>query len=957
LAFTSDADGNESIYVLQLSDHKLVRVTHQVYGSQLCGWTPDGNLLFMTSAFVPNYQGDWRQLFIVSPNGGLPVQVPLTQAADGAVSPDGSLIAFTEYANRFLPWKQNYGGLASDLWIFDRAAQKATKITDWKGTDTFPMWHEKTLFYVSDEGAERTMNLWRIEPSNGKRRQLTHFSDFDIDDPSIGPDEIVFQKGGALFSYDIAHDRSAPIDITIPLQEHHTTISAGDHALSASPLDNGQVVFESVGDIFITEPTGKNPKNLTNTDAVAERNPVPSPDGTQIAYASDAAGEYNLETIPVAGGPPTRITRRTRGFLSKPCWSPDSQHIAFSDNAGQLYVCLKDGGQPVEADRDEWNRALHPCWSPDSKYLVYAKTERTMMQSLWLYDLSATKSIRLTAGRSKDDWPSFDRKGDYLFYSSGRDLRGRTFDSIEYDNFVYPNIGALMAMPLRKDLPMPWGVGGASASKQGIDLDDIERRAAMMNQAPTNVSDIMTSASSNLLYIDWTGSAAALKTADFKQVRSTQKLERTILPNTESYTLSPNGSKILVRRGGGYVLLDVESKDAPEQAVDLSGAARTIDEQEAWKQVFADAWRFCRDYFYDKGMNGVDWSAVRVKYQPLVERCSARSELDYVMSQMVGELHSSHCSIESVPSPNHKDERSGTLGVDFELSEGAYRITHIYDSPAWDAVARSVLRRPGLNVQEGAYLLAVNGKPVDVTQDPWFSLLGTAQAPTRLTIGSKPAVGPDSRDIVVVPYADDTYVRGRAWIEEKRLYVSKKSGDRIGYIFFPDTLNYGADAFVRQFYNEFRKDALIIDDRWNGGGRTPERFIEILQRQPSWKGVRQNTLAPTGFVHAGPKCMVINGASKSGGDSLPALFKLANLGKLIGTPTMGARGGSGGPEPPAFVDGGRISVPHIGFKDAAGNWSLGDRGVQPDIWVENDPANGDIQLDAAIEWMQKELKR
>jgi len=295
--------------------------------------------------------------------------------------------------------------------------------------------------------------------------------------------------------------------------------------------------------------------------------------------------------------------------------------------------------------------------------------------------------------------------------------------------------------------------------------------------------------------------------------------------------------------------------------------------------------------------------------------------------------------------------------VDFDLSEGAYRITHIYDSPAWDAVARSVLRRPGLNIQEGVYLLAVNGKPVDVTQDPWFSLLGTAQAPTRLTLGSKPALGPDSKDIVVAPYADDTYLRGRAWIEEKRLYVSHKSGGRIGYIFFPDTLNYGADAFVRQFYNEFQKDALIIDDRWNGGGRTPDRFIEILQRQSSWTGVRQNTLAPTGYVHAGPKCMVINGAAKSGGDSLPALFRLANLGKLIGTPTMGASGGAGGSEPPPFVDGGRILVPHIGFKDAAGKWSLGDRGVQPDILVQNDPANGDAQLDAAIDWMQKELKR
>jgi tricorn protease len=957
LAFTSDGDGNESIYTLRLSDHVLTRVTHQPMGSELCGWSPDQKLLFMSSVFVPNYQGDWRQLFTVPATGGLPQQLPLTEAADGAVSPDNKSVAFTEYASRRLSWKGNMGGLASDLWLFDQTTGQTKKITDWKGTDTFPLWHGTTLYYLSDAGQERRLNLWRIDPAGGQRHQVTHFADFDIDDPSIGADDIVFQKAGALFDYDIPHDKCSPISVSVADPPNQVEIDAGASVVSALPTDAGDIVVEADGDIWTTDSAGKNAHNLTNTDSIAERQPVVSPDGKEIAYTSDAAGEYNLETIPLGGGPATRITHRTKGFLSKPSWSPDSQKIAFSDNTGQLYIFFRASGELIQADRDPWNRGLHLSWSPDSKWLAYTKTEPTMMQSLWLYNTDQRHAIRLTAGMTKDEWPVFDRKGDYLFFTSGRDPRGRVFDSIDFDNFVYPANGALMAMPLRRDLAMPWAPKLGNSDKR-IDLEDIERRATLMTQTPINASDLDITASSDLIYIDRSGAEPAIKCTDFENVRKTLKLERILLEGADSYSLSPNGTKLLAHKGGGYVLLDLGGKSGEPASVEFKGLTKTVDDKASWGQIFADAWRFCRDYYYDRTLGGVDWNAIRQKYEPLAGACSTRSELDYVLGQMAGELHSSHFSVEPSPGLNHPNEKTGMLGVDFELDQGAYRFKRIYDAPAWDSIARSVLRRPGLDVREGDYLLAVNGKPVDTTQDPWAAFAGTAQTPTRLTISRKPTLDADAKVITVVPGPDDNYVRGRSWIEDRRAYVANKSGGRVGYVYIPDTFNYGADAFVRQFYNEFQKEALIIDDRWNGGGRTPERFIEILRRQRSSYGVRQNTLTSDtpAFAHSGPMCMVINGASKSGGDSLPLLFKQANLGKLVGTPTMGARGGTGGPEPPAFVDGGRILVAHIGSVDAAGHWSLPEGGVQPDLFVQSDPANGDKQLDAAIALMMRELK-
>jgi len=956
LAFSSDGEGNESVYCLRLADNFVTRVTHNPSGARLCGWTPSGDLLFASAVFVPNDQGDWKQLFAVPPTGGLPKQAPLTAAADGAFRPDGGLLAFVDFPSQDLNWKRNSGGAASKIWSFEPASGKTKRLTPWRGMNACPMWHGDTLYYLSDQGTERRMNLWKLDFKGQHPEQLTSFSDFDVDDPCMGSAEIVFQRHGTLFRYGLASRVTSEIEIALP------TVSPREErspvVMSAMPTDHGQVVAEAGGDIWMWNATEGKSKNLTHSDAVAERSPVISPNGSEIAFLSDRAGEYDLCVMNSDGSGMRRLTSRTNGFPTAPSWSPDSQYLAFSDNSGAVFVVSKATCDVTQIDRDAWEHANQLSWSPDSKWLVYTKTEPTMMQAVWAYDTAGRTDVRLTAGMFKDSLPTFDRRGEYLLFASDRDPRSRAFDSFDGSSFVYPVRGALMVMPLKGGTPLPWQPH-PHGQPFGIDANEGERRASILTQTPLAPSRLAVSFSGDLVFLDSSGKEPSIKMLDFTHAASTGRLERTLASGADEFSLSPMGKVLLIRKGGRYTTLDLTTDNPQEKPVDLGSIRQSVDLTSEWTQMFSDAWRFCRDYFYDKHLSGVDWQSVRRRYEPLVGACSTRSEFDYVVGQLLGELRTSHCFLRGRSNAPHPADRTGMLAVDFVVANGAYRIKRIYDAAAWDTFARSPLRRPGLQVREGDYILAVNGKPFRTDQDPWAAFSGTASTPTRLKISAKPVLDDSARDVAVVPQPDDSYVRGRAWMEENRDHVDKLSQGRIGYIYVPDTLDYGTDAFVRQLLAQSNKEALIVDDRWNGGGRMPDRFLELLRRVPVWDSVRQNTLGGSipAFASKGPKCMLINGGAKSGGDSLAALFRKWRMGPLIGMPTMGARGGSGGSEPPSFTDGSGVLVPHVGFVDTDGKWSVGDSGVSPDIWIADDPAAGNVQLDTAIGVMLSKLPR
>ena len=992
LAFTGE---NDAIYTVPVSGGVSARLTSHVGATDLCDWTPDGRLLFMSESFLflhnTDGQARMRQLFIVPTTGGLPQKLPAPYGAHGAISPDGEWLAYTSLAQaRNEMWKRNRGGSAPDIWLFNLRTQQSKRMTDWVGTDTAPMWQGQTIYYLSDAGADERPNIWSYDTKSGQRRQVTHFTEYDVKWPSVGPGadgqgEIVFVNGANLYLIDLRTMRVRMVEVTIPeerLDAHPRTVDASPLVTNWNPSPDGkQIVVEARGDIWVIPvgngPTEKGaPRNLTRSSGIAERDPSWSPDGRWLAYFSDASGEYELTITPSDGsGTPHQLTRLGTGFRYRPTWSPDSRRVAFSDSTGGVYVHTLESAETKKIHQDPVVREPRMNWSHDSSWLAFVKNDGKG-QAIWLYDIATGEARRATAG-ANENWPTFDRRGDYLFFTSSRNFDSIIFDSVEYANFVYPTTDLLMAAPLRRELGPPWRPNpsrikkdsgqGSAPEEPGksvrIDFDDIERRAVALGSEPGSYRGLAVTQEGGLLYgFTTTGAAQSLRILDVSQVHENGKSKsKSVLTGTGNGRLSADGKKILVR-GSTLAMVDAAPDQKLDVAIRLSGMNVEIDSGAEWRQIFTEAWRLYRDFFYDPAMLGVDWPAMRRKYAKLLDACARSEDVYYVIGEMLGELGSSHVYLNAPAAPRPPSEDIGMLGADFSLERGAYRITKIYDdeSPEW--FVRNPLRQPGVNVKEGEYLLAVNGVPLDARQPPWAAFKGLSWKDVTLTISDKPTLDESAREVVVQPGQWEPNYRRRAWAENTRAYVERQTGGRVGYIQISTTTDYGFQQFTRQFNRQLNKDALIIDLRWNGGGQIPFHLVDILSHRASFYGVdrrRSVSSAAPSYLNEGPRCLLINGLTQSGGIHLPLVFKKWGLGKLIGTRTMGGGAGAGGIYIP-FIDGGSAPPPNIGFFDADGKWQ-GSRGVEPDIEVVDDPAlmanGGDPQLDVAIREMMDELLR
>jgi tricorn protease len=539
-------------------------------------------------------------------------------------------------------------------------------------------------------------------------------------------------------------------------------------------------------------------------------------------------------------------------------------------------------------------------------------------------------------------------------------------DSLNYPNFIYAQSDQLLAVPLRSGLGPPWNKAAPrTAGPVRIDLDGFEQRAVLLRVPKGSFSNLAVAQGGSLLYVhSGLQGEPSVRRVDFEQVRGNprQVEPKTIVAGVDGFRMSEDGRKLLVQRDGAWQFLDVAGDAKPGERLNLSGMTVTVEPRSEWRQIYTEAWRMYRDFFYDPGMHGLDWPAVREKYRPMLEACASRDDVNYVLAEMLAELNSSHV-IPSAPGDTDDPADPGVrrLGVDFALDRGAYRIARIYDGAPWATEYRSPLRMPGVDVREGDYLLAVNGKPIDVRKDPWAALVGLPEGPITLRVrrGLDPAT---VREVTVATTPGEHALRYHAFLEAKRAHVERRTGGRVGYILLTDTIDHGMRSFGRQFFAQSDKQALIIDGRWNEGGHHPDRFIEMLDRPLFYYNRTQHGRDVPSSSHTRdlPKCLLINGASLSGGDSLPYFFRKRGLGKLIGTRTTGALRGAGGATP-SFIDGGRFEVPHMGLFSAEGEWVVEGEGVPPDIEVEDDPSKmrggADPQLDAAIALMRAELRK
>ncbi len=1018
IAYMADYEGNSEIYVIPATGGVPRRVTWHPATEILCDWTPDGKILF----FQNGLSGLSRQtrLFTVDREGGLPRPLPVPYGAFATLSPDGRQLLYTPHTRDFRTWKRYMGGMATDLWLVDLRRKTSRRVTDWPGTDTQPMWFGDTVYYLSDAGPAHRLNVWSWNPATGERRQVTRFTDDDVRFPGIGPGpdgrgRIVFQLGSGLHVLDLGSGGVRKLAVTIPgdrptLMARPVNAAKFIQSWDISP-SGVRAIVSARGDAWTLPAEHGTPRNLTRTSGVAERDPSWSPDGRWIAWFSDASGEVELWIAPADGrGKPRQLTRLGPGFRSHATWSPDSRYIAFLDKTGAILLWDMRKEELRTIARDPWNltgptdRGL--SWSPDSRWFAYALQEEDGVHVVHVYDVREGKDHRVTPGFLDAVAPVFDREGKYLFYR--QTLHFSPWYSSLDTSFIYPRSERLIALPLRRDVANPFapksdeekpakngeqekggkkekkrkkkgekekkqdkgggengkpGTGGGKDGKKDvrIDFDGIAGRAVIVPVPPGDFGTLGVNDRGHLVYVrrpvrgqDEPARIVLLDPGDEKHE------EKVLEKKASAFVLDAHGKKMLVLGGGPARIRKAAPGDRAKPVV-TEGMIVRIDPRAEWHQVFVDAWRIMRDFFYDPHMHGVDWAAVRSHYEAMLRDCVTRRDVGYVIREMIAELNVGHAYY--FPSPEERGGGDhlpvGMPGCDFELVDGAYRITRIYRGAPWDVDARGPLARPGVDVHEGDWLLAVNGAPVDPSKAPWAAFAGLAGRTVTLTVSRKPVLDEDAREVTVKLLDSERELRFRAWVEHNRRYVAERTGGKVGYVYVPDTGINGQNELVRQFFPQVHRAALIIDERWNAGGQIPTRFIEILDRPVMNYWARRDgrdwPWPPDG--HAGPKCMLINGLAGSGGDAFPAYFRRRHLGKLIGTRTWGGLVGISGN--PGLIDGSRLAVPRFAYYDLDGTWGIEGHGVDPDIEVIDDPAKmmdgGDPQLDAAIEEMLREL--
>ncbi len=1003
IAFTGNYDGNSDVYVIPATGGTPHRVTHHPEEDRLLDWTPDGDGLLLASGRTSPL-GRLMQLYTVSAEGGLPKKLPPPYGEFGALSPDGRVLAYTPKGREYRNWKRYRGGLAPDIWLLDLETLDARNISDSDANDMQPMWYGDTLYFLSDRGPAQRLNLWAVGAAGGTPRQVTRFTDFDVTWPAIGPDAIVFQAGGRLWLLDLATEKAAEVDVDVVTDlstVRPRRVNVGDLVAGGGISPSGKrAVIEARGNVY-TVPAEHGPiRQLTATSGVAERYPAWSPDGEHVAYWSDASGEYELVLQAADGsGEPETVTSLGPGYRYRPMWSPDSGSIAFLDHTATIRVLDLDSRELVEVDRlpvalHGGRESFEVSWSADSRWIAYSRGLDAARTAVFVFDTDAGTRHQLTSGSYSDSSPWFDPAGKYLYYLSDRDL-SPVYSDLD-STWVYPNTTVLMAGSLRDDVPSPLAPrndeeegngedeGGDDAEKGDaggekdsddedgeprddeaapepveIDLEGFEGRIVQLPVESGNFGELRA-VEGKVVYRRTPRKGAADGPSPVKLWDLEEREESTVLDDADGFGISADGKKMIAAAGGTWAIVDVAPGQKLETPLRLGELETVLDPRAEWRQIFTDVWRTYRDIFYDPTLHGLDWDALRERYGALIDDAVTRWDVNVVIGELIGEVNASHTYVGGGDVETPRSRQVGLLGVDWELSGGAYRIARILEAAPWDAGVRSPLAAPGVDVAEGDYVLAVNGRPLDPARDPYAPFEGLAGEAVLLTVNDRPTAD-GAREVLVETLRDEGRLRYLEWVEDNRRRVEELSDGRIGYVFVPDTGIRGQTELVRQFQSQLHHDGLIVDERFNGGGQIPDRFVELISRpKVSWISFRhgENWSWPP-VTHVGPKAMLINGWAGSGGDAFPFIFKYLDVGPLVGERTWG--GLIGPATGHALIDGGGHTAPQGRFFVPGEGWFPEGHGVDPDVPVIDHPGamakGGDPQLEKGVEVVLEMLER
>ena len=1013
IAFTGQYDGDEQVYVMPLTGGVPRQLTFYPargplterwgYDNQVYGWTPDGKRVLFRSL-----RDGWTlvedHLYTVSPEGGSAVQLPMPTAGAGAYSPDGTHIVYSPLFRDFRSEKRYNGGQANRLWIFDLTARTAKGISEGPRAERDPMWSGGTIYYNTDKTG--TFNLWAYDVASAQRREMTQSTTWDVRWPSLGDSSrIVYELGGELQVLDTRTGRSTPIPITVPTDGvafRPARVSAANAIESFGLSPKGErALFVARGDVF-TAPIEKGPtRNLTNSSSAHDRDARWSPDGKEITYISDQTGEDEVWVVPQDGdGKPVQLTMGGKARRFNPVWAPDGKRIAVSDKDGKLYVVGRVDHRLVQVADDPRGQINDYTWSPRGNFLAFSMRARDNESSIYVWS-AADGTVHRVTGRPFPEYnPAWDPSGDYLYFLSDREYQP-LLSSAEF-NFAATRTTGVFALALRKDVKHPFApqsdevkLGGDSAAtadttkpkkagakdsgrkaaKPGsdstaalplkIDFDGIESRVARVPVEPDNIGAV-TARKGYLLYAvagnSYYGRDSDRKT-ELKAFNLTARKDSTLAPDITGYELSQDGGKVLVASAGAYQLLDATpSSTATKKVISTAGLMVDRVPVQEWAQIFDEVWRRYRDWFYVPNMHGYDWDGLRARYRPLLKYVAHRSDLNYVISEMIAELSVQHAYIVGGDWVRPARANVALPGARFAVdsSTGRYRIGKIFPGENEEPDYRSPLTEIGISAQVGDYVLKIDGQPLTAKDDPYQLLRDKADRPVTLTL-SRLARRDSGRTVTFNPRTEESDLIYLEMVERNRKRVADATGGRVGYLHLPDMGAHGIREFIKWYYPQVRRQAVIVDARDNGGGNVSQMVIERLRRTLlSTDYARTDDIASTypDAVIVGPKVALVNENSASDGDIFAAMFKQARLGPLIGKRSWGGVVGITDHGP--LIDGGLVYVPEFATASTAGEWIIEGYGVDPDIEVENDPASllagRDPQLERAIAEVLKLLE-
>jgi len=988
LAYTGDYDGNPDVYVVPAAGGEPRRLTWHPGPDVVVGWTPDGHSVLFESHRSSTNDSD--HLFTVPVSGGLPAQLPLSMAENGSYSPDGSHIAYSPVFQWEPDWKGYRGGQTTPIWIAQLSDSSLVKVPRDNSNDRNPMWVGTTVYFLSDRDGPAT--LFAYDTKSGIVTKLLENSGFDIDSASAGPDAIVYSQMGQLYLFTFATRTATPINLRVAgdlpqLRPHFVKVAKDVVHAGISPTGM-RAVFEAHGEILTVPAEKGDIRDITSTPGAAERDPAWSPDGKSVAYFSDASGEYELYIRDQDGlKPPRQINLgNPPSFFYSPSWSPDSNKIAYSDKRLNLWYVDLEHPLPVKVDTDIFDTPLHEfgqAWSPDGKWLAYTKQLTNHLRAVFVYSLASGKATQVTDGMSDCLYPVWDKDGKYLYFTASTDT-GLTTGWLDMTSEAHPVTRSVYLAVLRRDLPSPLAPQSddekATPVKKAddkskdkskpvdkpvevrIDFDGLLQRTLALPIPAANYTAMAAGKSGELflqeaplVFLGPGPAPVSIQKFDLKD-RKTKKL----LGAIADFALSFNGEKMLYRIKADWFIVKTDAPPKPG-----AGKLKTADMQvwvvprEEWRQMYREVWRIERDFFYDPHFHGLDIALAEQRFAPYLDGIASRDDLNFLFRKMLSYLSVGHMFVRGGAQPEMQKVSVGLLGADYRVDHDRYRFSKIYSGDNWNPQLQAPLTQPGVNVQAGEYLLAVNGRNLTERENLYSFFRGTVGQQTVLRVGPSPD-GKGARDVTVVPVPDEFPLRNLDWIEHNRRLVDKLSDGKLAYVYLPDTAGGGFRNFNRYYFAQTDKLGAVIDERYNHGGQLADYIVDNLVRGPMSRVATregQDYTEPTEAIF-GPKAMLINQFSGSGGDALPWYFKRMHIGPLIGTRTWGGLVGIGGY--PQLMDGGRITAPRWAIYGLHGHWEVENHGIAPNIEVWQDPKlvreGHDPQLEKAVQVLMQELQ-